>query len=186
LIGFGRSGSSIYPEVRVVNCDDAMNWSSSTLVKSSVSFVSHTSSTEERWGDYTGISRRHNAAVPTAWMNGMFGNSNNKWDSWIAEIGSDGISGINQNEVQNETVKLFPNPVIEMMYVSFTSLKEEEINITIVDLNGRVVTELYSGKAFSGENSFSFNKANLSIGTYFLKINTPTQLIKNEEFVIAN
>jgi hypothetical protein len=186
LIGFGRSGSSIYPEVRVVNCDDAMNWSSSTLVKSSVSFVSQTSSTEERWGDYTGISRRHNAAVPTAWMNGMFGNSNNKWDSWIAEIGSDGISGINQNEVQNETVKLFPNPVIEMMYVSFTSLKEEEINITIVDLNGRVVTELYSGKAFSGENSFSFNKANLSSGTYFLKINTPTQLIKNEEFVVAN
>ena len=73
-----------------------------------------------------------------------------------------------------------------MMYVSFTSLQEEEINISIIDLNGHVVKELYSGKAFSGENSFSFNKAYLSSGTYFLKINTPTQLIKNEEFVIAN
>ena len=95
LIGFGRTGSSIYPEIRVVNCDDAMNWSSSTLVKSSTSFVSHTSSTEERWGDYTGMTRRNNAAVPTAWMNGMFGNSNNKWDTWIAEIGSDGLIKLN-------------------------------------------------------------------------------------------
>lgn len=50
MIGFGRSSSAIYPEVRVVNCDDAMNWSPSTLVKSSSTFVGNNSQIDERWG----------------------------------------------------------------------------------------------------------------------------------------
>ena len=86
MIGFGRAASSIYPEVRVVNCDDLGNWSGSTLVKSSSSYVTYTSATKERWGDYTGTTRKHNSSTPSIWMNGMYGTTVHNWNTWIAEI----------------------------------------------------------------------------------------------------
>ncbi len=50
MIGFGRSSANMFPEVRVVNCDISMNWSSSALVKASSDYVSYSSTTKERWG----------------------------------------------------------------------------------------------------------------------------------------
>ena len=85
MVGYGRVSASIYPEIRVVNCDSAMNWSGSTLVKASASYVSGTSGVAG-WGDYTGMARKHNSAIPSVWMNGMFGNAAHNWDTWIAEI----------------------------------------------------------------------------------------------------
>ncbi|MEI6853997.1 MAG: hypothetical protein WCL06_14215, partial [Bacteroidota bacterium] len=113
MIGFGRSGASIYPEVRVINCDNNMNWSTSTLVKSSSSYVNQLQSSGiSRWGDYTGTARKHNSSTPSIWMNGMYGTSSNSWDSWIAEIHDNTITGINNSENKNE-FKVFPNPIIE-------------------------------------------------------------------------
>jgi hypothetical protein len=65
-----------------------MNWSSSTLVKSGISYCSYTATgiKPERWGDYTGICRKHNEVSATVWINGMFGTAAHNWETWIAEI----------------------------------------------------------------------------------------------------
>ena len=86
MIGFGRSGSTIFPEMQVVNCDNAMSWSAPTLVRAGDGYASFTSATLEPWGTYTGTSRYHASLTPSIWMNGMYGNTSNKWDTWIAEI----------------------------------------------------------------------------------------------------
>lgn len=183
MIGFGRSSASIYPEVRVVNCDNGMNWSSSTLVKSSASYVSYTSTTMERWGDYTGTTRKHNSSTPSIWMNGMWATSVNEWSTWVAEIHNSFI-GIEEQTDQNQ-LKVFPNPVIETFNVEFNLEQTSTIEINVVDVNGKKVKELFSGKGLQGLNSFSFNKANLAIGTYFLTINDDSKIIKNEKIIIA-
>jgi hypothetical protein len=72
MIAFLRSSASIYPQVRVINCDNNLQWSSSTLVKSGETFVNFLSG-DERWGDYTGISRRHNSSTPKIWLAGCYG-----------------------------------------------------------------------------------------------------------------
>lgn len=185
MIGFGRSSSSIYPEVRVVNCDDAMNWSGSTLVKSSSNYVSYTSTTIERWGDYTGTARKHNSGTPSIWMNGMYGTSSNLWNTWIAEI-HDNTNGINENKNNSDNFKIFPNPVIETFTMEFSLSENTNIEICIFDISGKIVKELYKGKGLFGENIFSFNKANLSSGTYFLVIKNNLNIIKNEKIIIAD
>lgn len=187
MIGFGRSGSTIYPEIRVVNCDNAMNWSSSTLVKSSSNFVCYSSGCPptERWGDYSGMARRHNSATPSVWMNHMYGTSANKWNTWIAEIHDAGGVGINEIN-KKEEMKLFPNPVYETFSIEFTLNESTELEINIFDTNGKLIKELYKGKAASGENFFSFNKSNLSNGIYFLNIKSNSKNIKNEKIIIAN
>jgi hypothetical protein len=183
MIGFGRSGSSIHPEVRVVNCDNAMNWSGSTLVKSSLSYVSYTSSTAERWGDYTGTVRKHNSPTPSVWMNGMYGDQSNLWETWIAEIHAS-PTGID-NATTNSDILIYPNPVIDVFNIEFEIPTNENIEIAVYDMSGQVVKELYNGKAISGTNNFSFNKANLSAGTYFLTIRSSLNTIKNEKIIIA-
>lgn len=185
MIGFGKSSSAVYPEVRVVNCDNTMSWSNSTLVKASSSYVSHTSTTTERWGDYTGTTRKHNSSTPSIWMNGMFGTSANKWNSWIAEIHDNGPNGIIENQAKND-FKLFPNPVIESFTVEFELNENTSLDISIWDINGKIVKELYTGKGLQGNNIFSFSKSNLSNGTYFLIIKNNFNTIKNEKIIIAN
>ncbi len=85
VIGFGASGTAIYPQVMAVNCDSAMTWSATTLVKSSTTYVGSTSGVSA-WGNYSGSSRRHNSAAPSVWMNSGYGNPAHNWDTYVAEI----------------------------------------------------------------------------------------------------
>ena len=185
MINFGRSSSSIYPEMRVVNCDNGMNWSGSTLVKSSTSYVTFTSTTGERWGDYTGASRKNNSSTPSIWICGSFGNSSHQWDTWIAEIHNG--SGIGINEISKEnSLKVFPNPIINVFNVNLNLYETSNLVINIVDINGKLIKDLYHGKGLAGENNFSFNKANLNKGTYFLIIKDEKSILKNEKIIIVN
>ena len=168
-----------------MSCDNSTNWSGSTLVQSSSSYVSYTSSTNERWGDYTGTSRRHASSTKSIWMNGMYGTSANIWNTWIAEIHDNGSTGIEEEQSKNP-VKVYPNPIVETFAVDFTLEANTNLNISIVDINGRTVKELLKGKALQGENNFSFNKSNLANGTYFLIIKSDTTTFKNEKIIIAN
>jgi hypothetical protein len=183
MIGYGASNSSVYPEIRVVNCDDAMNWSGSILVKPSTSYVSYTSTTKERWGDYTGTSRKHNSTNPSIWMNGMYGDSSHKWNTWIAEI-HDNQLGINDNTFNNDSFKIYPNPIVDNFYVDFILNNNSKLDIEIIDINGKLVQQLFKGNVNSGNINFSFNKANLSSGMYFLVIKDNSIIIKNEKIII--
>lgn len=185
IINFGSSGPSIYPEVRAVHVDNNLNWSNTTLVKSSESFVTLTSTVTERWGDYTGIARKHNASIPTVWLNGMYGTSSNLWNTWIAEVFSSPV-GINEKKKVTVPSKVFPNPIIELFSVEFELEKALELTIYIKDVQGKVVKELYKGQGNAGINSFTFNKANLANGTYFLVITNNSTLLKNEKISINN
>ncbi|MEI6852897.1 MAG: T9SS type A sorting domain-containing protein [Bacteroidota bacterium] len=184
LINFGRASSAIYPEIRVVNCDNGMNWSNSVLVKSSSSFVSYTSSTNERWGDYTGAFRKLNSSNPSVWISGSFGTTSNDWSAWNAEVHGGAGSGIS-SVATKEQFNLYPNPIIETFTIEFTLTENTPLEINIVDMDGKMVKELYHGNASQGDNNFSFNKANLAKGTYFLVIKSNSSILKNEKIIIA-
>ena len=188
MIGFGRTGENIYPEIRVVNCDDNMTWGSSTLVKAGSGYAEYTASggSAERWGDYTGMCRKHNNSAPTVWMNGMFGTTSNDWETWVAEItGTGGTTGI-KNDTQSDNFKLYPNPIYQEFKTEFELSTNSKISIDIFDIQGKLVRTLFNGNALSGKNIFTFNKSNLEIGTYFINISTNNQTLKNEKIIIAN
>ena len=188
MIGFGRTGSNIYPEIRVVNCDDNMTFGASTLVKAGTGYADYTASggSAERWGDYTGICRKHNNSAPTVWMNGMFGTTSNDWETWIAEItGTGGTTSI-ANEPKSDNFKLYPNPIYQEFKTEFELSTNSKISIDIFDIQGKLVTTLFNGNAIAGKNQFTFNKSNLITGTYFINISSNNQTLKNEKIIIAN
>jgi PKD repeat protein len=87
MISYQTSGSNQFPGVAVVNCDNNMIWSAPTVVKAGDGFVDILSTAgNERWGDYTGMSRKQNAAAPTVWLGASYANSSNTYTARIAEI----------------------------------------------------------------------------------------------------
>jgi len=93
LIGFLRTSSAIYPEFRAIAVDNDMNYTSSVLIKEGETFVNQEATTKERWGDYTGISKRHAAAGAEVWISGCYGDDNDNGNShilgtWIAQVTS--------------------------------------------------------------------------------------------------
>jgi hypothetical protein len=187
MIVCGHTDGTIFPEFCAVNCDPGMNFSVATSVKKSTSYVNFISSGgSERWGDYSGMCRKHNSLNPSVWCQGSTGNASHSWDSWNAEIHMNLATGIPEPVNPVSSFKAYPNPVIDIFRVEFSIEQDAKTEIALYDMQGRLVKALYSGYCMAGENSFSFNKSNLSKGTYFLSIKTNSNTVRNEKIVIAD
>jgi uncharacterized protein YifN (PemK superfamily) len=190
MIGYLSASPNKFAEVRVVNCDNAMNWSTSTLVKAGEAFIDVLSG-NERWGDYSGISRRHNSSTPKIWLAGCYGANipqasvSNSYKTWIAEISGTDPTGLEEQELDDKFV-VYPVPTYDFMNINFTIETQEEVVIEIVDINGKSVKTLFRGVAKVGENKLTFNKDALPAGTYFVSISTNTKTLKNEKIIILD
>lgn len=68
------------------------------------------------------------------------------------------------------SIKVFPNPVKEYLFVDFSYLPETTIDYQLVDLSGRII---YNGKWLNdNKTQFYINTINIQAGVYLLKINT--------------
>ena len=186
MICFLRVAEDVYPQVRVVYVNDVGAWSGSTLVKEGTTYVDvYASDGVARWGDYTGISRKYNATSPRVWLSGGFGSfrlNKHAFDTWIAEI--NGVSiGINE-QAEVHPVRVYPNPVYDIMNVEFTLEGRSAIEIAVLDQQGKRVKMLLQDSAPGGKNSFSFNKGALSSGIYFIKVSSSTNIIRYEKFIV--
>lgn len=190
MISFLASSGSTYPSIRVVNVDNGMNWSSSTLVKAGESPVSIQGEQTERWGDYSGISRKHNASQPEVWMSGCYGTATNHWNvqngynAWIAQILGGAPSSADESLTADNASKVFPNPVADMFSLDFTVPSRQQVSIDITDLNGRLVRQLFSDHVKAGTNRLTFNRDALSSGQYIIRISSNGESISHEKIVV--
>lgn len=191
LICFLRSSNAIYPEFRVVSCDNAMNWSTSTGVKSGITYADNGNVSETRWGDYSGICRKQNASNEV-WVGGQYGTTrnitgiglSNCFETWIAQI-LPGATGLSKNIIRNENEALiFPNPIYNIFNMEFSLADKMNIEIHISDINGKLVRLLYKDVAQKGRNLLSFNKKALGKGIYFVIIKSGRKIIENEKIIV--
>jgi len=184
LIHFLRTGSSIFPESRIVTFDDAMNSSNSVLIKAGSTFVSQISGSE-RWGDYTGIARRYGMTQPEVWVSGCYGvsdRSTNGYNAWIAQVTPEFGVGVKDITTTKAVVEITPNPVVDLFTLDIDLPTASFTKIKLIDVTGKVVKVLYEDKLKQGVNELSFNKNALVSGTYFVQVvnenlNTTTKLI---------
>lgn len=188
MISFLASGPNTFPHIRVVNCDNGMNWSSSTLVKAGESGVSIQGGQTERWGDYCAISRKHNASSPEVWLAGCYGVATNHWNvtrgynAWVGQILA-GPAGMEDAARLNE-LKVFPNPTADMFTLDFTVSARQKVTIDIVDMAGKVVKHLFSDNVKQGVNRLTFNRGALPSGQYVVLISTNENTISHEKLIV--
>ncbi|MBK7426271.1 MAG: T9SS type A sorting domain-containing protein [Saprospiraceae bacterium] len=190
LIGFLRTSDQIFPEVRVVNCDNDMQWSNSTLIKEGETYVRVFGGTE-RWGDYTGICRRQNSPTGRIWFSGSYGarigaNTPNSYKTRVAEIFTNQSTATYELDSEIIESKVYPNPASDRFHVNFETEIKELVTIQVVDINGKLVKQLYQDIPKSTKNIISFNKEALTAGIYFLVISTSTKILSNDKLVITD
>lgn len=191
MIAYLRSSPSIFPEVRVINCDNDLNWSNSTLVKAGEASVDILTG-NERWGDYTGVGRRHNSATPKIWLAGCYGanipqaSAMNTYKTWVAEVSGQNQPVSVEEKTFDKEISIFPVPCYDFINIHFTTEIQELITIEILDIQGKLIKLLYKDSPKTGTNKLSFNKEALAEGTYFVKIYSPTKILKNEKIIVLN
>jgi len=69
----------------------------------------------------------------------------------------------------NGEVNVFPNPATQQLNISFSAIKDVDLNFFLTDVNGRNIKSTHHSIR-AGENSFRFDLDNVSKGIYFLNI----------------
>jgi PKD repeat protein len=85
LIGYLRTNSTIFPEMRALVVDANLNSTESVIIKTGESPITLLDGNSQRWGDYSFAFKRFNADTPTVWYTGCYG-LNNGYGNFIAEL----------------------------------------------------------------------------------------------------
>lgn len=85
-------------------------------------------------------------------------------------------------EIAEPSVKLFPNPVKDVLNIQFSGSRLNEMQVEICDLSGRRVLLQNLFDVESGQQ-ISLNVNSLRQGIYFCKILSGNQIIKIEKFI---
>jgi hypothetical protein len=120
----------------------------------------------ERWGDYTGIQTKFNEEG-VVWVSGSFGSKFNRNAVWVGELK---VNNQLDLEVNESSIKVFPNPVNDRLQLSLGFVKDASVKITIYNSIGQSMRQLYDGDVKRGEQLFYFDRGALGNGNYFIRV----------------
>lgn len=94
-----------------------------------------------------------------------------------------GVTQLGKNGFGSNQMMLFsgyPNPTSDQFNLSISMVEAEEVKLTIMDINGRLIEEKNMGKVKRGLSELNINLAHLNEGTYFI------QAITNNNYQLSN
>ncbi|MCX6230309.1 MAG: C25 family cysteine peptidase [Bacteroidetes bacterium] len=93
--------------------------------------------------------------------------------------------GIEENTDNPLNLKVFPNPFNDKTTISYTLMKAENVELTLVDITGKEVIKLVNEKQDKGNHQLILSAANYNSGIYFYKIKV-NDVIKVGKLFINN
>ncbi|MBL7753891.1 MAG: T9SS type A sorting domain-containing protein [Chitinophagaceae bacterium] len=190
VLAYLRSDSSMTPECGVISVDHDMVWSSKQVVKTgdtsvNILYPPAYPIMPERWGDYTGICRKYNAAVPEAWLAAAYGTNTlprrASWGTWIAQVTTtDPQVPLNTTSHELGTgLQLYPNPAIDLFALEFENKIAGPARIELYDVQGKLIKILFDDALKVSMNRLSFNRNILQPGTYFVRLKLYQQAVQS-------
>jgi GH18 family chitinase len=80
-------------------------------------------------------------------------------------------TGVDELGENTTDLSVYPNPTKDVVYLNFNALASENVQVSIVPLNGNHTILLFSGIVKKGSNHLEINLPNVNPGLYLLKIN---------------
>jgi hypothetical protein len=184
IISFNYTGPNTYPGMGAILFNGS-EYSSIANVKTGNGSIKQLTGKTQRWGDY--MASQVDVSKPTnpiqgnsdkwritaaVWIEGIFGRADGRYGNWIAKINSP-LLGIETEEKQS-SVKIYPNPAIDLVEFEFDMNETETVSFKIHDIWGRTVDQILNAKCKHGHNALQFNVAPLAAGNYILTATTAT------------
>ena len=82
------------------------------------------------------------------------------------------------SEFDLNSVKVYPNPASEFVYVDLVFNETADFNVKLYDINGKLVQSFLKHNMSSGRHTIKMNISSIKKGIYFLKINSSNRTIK--------
>ena len=88
------------------------------------------------------------------------------------------VTGIDETTAQNSvSFNVFPNPINSNPCIELYLEKETLVQISILDIHGRLVTNIHQQEFHSGKNQMTLNADKLSPGIYFCQLQIGNEVI---------
>lgn len=94
--------------------------------------------------------------------------------------GDDGCTFSIAENYSLDEVNVYPVPASEIIKLEFISEKHAHLTISVLDIHGRKVSEMFSGFVSMGKNYHEFSVEELNNGIYFLHFTTSTEHFTNK------
>ncbi len=105
----------------------------------------------------------------TVTFRGAFGTTN--WMTCWTNFDSENTPYTSVNEISNlNNIKVYPNPFTNKFVVNVNATETTNLNISLVDISGRIIKQIMNDAVSAGLNTYSINTENLQGGIYFVKI----------------
>jgi len=94
------------------------------------------------------------------------------------------VSAITNLNNSSLSVKTYPNPACDLLYVDFNLEKSNNVEIKIYNLSGSLIKSIYYGKLNSGNKNFEININDMKPGMYYLFLDTEKTIVKKKISII--
>jgi len=84
-------------------------------------------------------------------------------------------TGINENKTTSDFV-VYPNPANQEIALEWNSINEQQVEISIYDLQGKLHMQPVNKKSVVGAQKLVIPTSNLTDGVYFIKIKSDNQI----------
>jgi len=121
-----------------------------------------------RWGDYTGLCRKHDASIPTVWAIGSYCAVDSVDSVWIAEITNLKPNAIEEQTKKQEIFTIFPNPTSRFINLQ-SNLDLSNANINFLSMDGKVI-QSYTTKRLNKNVILRMDIQNIPTGNYIITI----------------
>lgn len=99
----------------------------------------------------------------------------------IVRLNFDGTAwGLNENGENISAVNIFPNPVNDVVNVSYNVVNTSDVTVEIMDMTGAVVSTVSDESNIQGVQHISVNTSSFAAGVYYVNISTAEGVVKNK------
>jgi hypothetical protein len=125
--------------------------------------------TDVRFGDYIAVDFWGNR-ITSAWTDERAGAYDMEIYTAVYDITTGMQPTVNSIPSKFELKQNYPNPFNPVTRIDFNIPKTTNINLSIFDLNGQLVSKVYEGMMNRGEHSISWDGGKFSSGVYFYRL----------------
>lgn len=128
--------------------------------------------------DFGATSRANDAFFDKTNYVGAFTNTSAASDNWMDSWTNfdpnntfyEYVLAVNDVKTNIESAKVFPNPATNNAVVNVTLTESSDLSISIVDMTGKKIKEVYTGTNVIGAHSYNVDLTDLTTGLYLVSI----------------